>query len=170
MPVFKIVGHALAFALLLASAASAQRVAPPRYGVGVDVTTAFYSQDVVPSGPSLGLRGRVALPVNADISVAGSIGVGAHIFGGTSDASYVLNPQTSLIVTLPGDSSARYVLGGFGVFLPINGGGGGPSIHLGAGMAIPLSEASLFVEADPSLVFGQDSVVPVLAVRGGVIF
>lgn len=162
--------RALTLVLLLASSASAQRSAPPRYGVGFDVTTALYNQDVLPSGPSLGLRGRVALPVNADISVAGSVGINAHIFGGTADASYVLNPQTSLIVTLPGDTSARYVLGGFGVFLPINGGGGGPSIHLGAGLAIPLSEASFFVEADPSLVFGEDSVVPILALRGGVIF
>ncbi len=160
----------LTLILLLASSASAQGVAPPRYGVGFDVTTALYSQDVVPSGPSLGVRGRVALPVNADISVAGSIGIGAHVFGGTSDARYVLNPQTSLIVTLPSDGAARYVLGGFGVFLPFSGGGGGPSIHAGAGLALPLSVASLFVEADPSLVFGEDSVIPVLAVRAGVIF
>lgn len=159
--------RALTLVLLLATAASAQRSTAPLYGISFDATTALYSQDVIPSGPSLGVRGRVALPVNADISVAGSVGINAHIFGGTADARYVVNPQTSLIVTLPG---ARYLLGGFGVFLPFSGGGGGPSIHLGAGLAIPLSEASFFVEADPSLVFGQDSVVPILAVRGGVIF
>ena len=161
--------RALALLLIVSASAAAQRAAPPRYGVGFDVATAFYG-DVVPDGPSLGVRGRVALPVNADVSVAASLGVAAHLFGGTSDADYVLNPQTSLIVTLPSQGSARYVLAGFGGFLPITGGGGGPSIHAGAGLAIPLNEASFFVEADPSVVFGEDSVVPVLSVRAGVIF
>ena len=157
--------------LLLCLAASASAQAPaPRYGVGFEITTALYGQDVVPDGPSLGLRARAALPVNADVSVAASLGLGAHVFGGTSDADYVLNPQTSLIVTLPSDRSARYLLAGFGGFLPLTGGGGGPSIHAGAGLAIPLREASFFAEADPSLIFGQDSVVPVLALRGGIIF
>lgn len=160
----------LTLAASLASVASAQRAAPPRIGVGFDVASALYGQDVVPDGPALGLRVRGALPVNADVSVAASLGFAAHLFGGTSDARYVINPQTSLIVTLPGNSSVRYVLGGFGVFLPFSDGGGGLAIHGGAGVAFPLSETSFYVEADPSLVFGEDSVVPVLSLRGGVIF
>ena len=158
----------------LAPPASAQSrgTAPPRIGVGFDAITAFYGQDVVPDGPSLGVRGRVALPVNADVSVAASLGIGAHVFEGSSDARYVINPQTSVIVTLPsaGSASVRYVLGGFGGFLPLSDGGGGPAIHAGAGLAFPLSQTSVYLEADPSLIIGEDQTVPVLAVRAGVIF
>ena len=161
--------RALTLALALAAAASAQ-TAPPRIGFGFDVVTALYGQDLVPDGPSLGVRGRVALPVNADVSVAASLGVGAHVFSGSSDARYVLNPQGSVIVTLPRSGSARYVLGGFGAFLPLSDGGGGPTIHLGYGWAFPLSETSFFAEVNPSLIVGEDSVVPVAAARAGIIF
>ncbi len=162
----------LLLVLLLTPAALAQRDGSiePRYGVGFDVTTAIYGQDVIPDGPSLGLRGRVALPLNADVSVAGSLGLGAHLFEGADDARYVLNPQVSVIVTLPSRRSARYVLGGFGGFLPLSGGGGGPSLHLGYGWAIPLTETSLYAEIDPSLVIGEREAVPVIALRTGVIF
>ena len=160
-------------ALLLAAPADAQRygATPPRVGAGFDLVTALYPQDVVPDGPALGVRGRVALPVNADVSVAASLGLGAHVFGGGDDTRFVLNPQTSVIVTLPGgQSSVRYVLGGFGGFLPLSGGGGGPAIHGGIGWAIPLSETSFFAEVDPSLIIGDEAAVPVLAARAGVIF
>ena len=164
--------RALLLALLLVPAASAQRYGPiePRIGVGFDVATAVLGQDIIPDGPSLGLRGRVALPVNADVSVAGSLGIGAHLFEGADDARYVLNPQASVIVTLPSRGSARYVLGGFGGFLPLSGGGGGPSLHVGYGWAIPLTETSLFAEINPSLVVGEREAAPVIAVRTGVIF
>ena len=165
---------AVLLGLGLASAAAAQSLgaAPPRIGVGFDVATALWGQDAIPDGPSLGVRGRVALPVNADVSVAASLGIGAHVFEGSDNARYVLNPQTSVIVTLPspGAGSVRYLLGGFGGFLPLSDGGGGPAIHAGAGLAFPLSEASVFLEADPSLIIGEDETVPVLAVRAGVIF
>ena len=157
--------------VLTAAAADAQRDSvAPRYGAGFDVATAVLGQDVIPDGPSIGIRGRVAIPVNADLSVAGSLGLGAHLFGGSDDTRYVLNPQVSAIVMLPSDGSARYVLGGFGGFLPFSGGGGGPSLHLGYGIAIPLTDTSLYAEVDPSLVIGDTEVVPVLAVRTGVIF
>ena len=163
----------LLLALLLAAPAGAQRYgdAPPRIGAGFDLITAVYSQNVVPDGPALGVRIRGALPVNADVSVAASLGVGAHVFGGGDDTRFVLNPQTSLIVTLPGDGpSVRYALGGFGGFIPFSGGGGGPSIHAGVGWAIPLSETSVYLEVDPSLIIGDTEAVPVLAARVGVIF
>lgn len=161
------------FALvLLTCPAGAQSTgaAPPRIGVGLDLSTAVLSQDLVPSGVALGLRGRVALPVNADVSVAASLGIGTHVFGGRDDASYVLNPQTSVIVTLPGGPTARYVLGGFGGFIPIGEGGGGPSVHLGYGLAIPLYETALYLEINPSLIVGERETTPMIAVRGGVIF
>ena len=154
-----------------AAAADAQSGSvAPRYGAGFDIATAVLSQDVIPDAPSIGIRGRVALPVNADLSVAGSLGIGAHLFGGADDTRYVLNPQVSVIVMLPSDRSARYILGGFGGFLPLSGGGGGPSIHLGYGLAIPLTDTSLYVEVDPSLVIGETRAVPVLSLRTGVIF
>ena len=135
--------------LTLALAASASAQSPPRVGFGFDVITALYGQDLIPDGPALGVRGRVALPVNADVSVAASLGVGAHLFSGSSDARYVLNPQTSVIVTLPRSGSARYVLGGFGGVIPFSDGGGGPTIHLGYGWALPLRETSFFAEVQP---------------------
>ena len=35
---------------------------------------------------------------------------------------------------------------------------------------IPLTETSLFAEVNPQIVVGEDETVPVLAIRGGVIF
>lgn len=162
----------LAVAMAAPGAAQSYGSVPPRIGVGFDVVTAVLSQDLIPEGPSLGLRGRVALPVNADLSVAASLGIGAHIFEGRSDTRYVLNPQAELVVTLPrGDGNAvRYVLGGFGGFVPLSGGSGGPTLHAGYGWAFPLLETSMFFEVNPSLVIGEDDVAPVLGARAGVIF
>ena len=160
----------LLLAVLLASPppASAQG-ATPRFGVGFDLVGALPGQDLVPDGLGLGLRGRVALPVNADLSVAGSLGISANVFEGRAETDYVLNPQASLIVTLPGRSSARYVLGGFGGFLPFDG-AGGPSLHAGAGWAVPLNETSIYFELNPSLVVGAEETGVVVAARTGVIF
>ncbi|WP_412067724.1 hypothetical protein [Rubrivirga sp. IMCC43871] len=163
----------LAAAVLLGSVpALAQRFgdAPPRIGVGFDVATAITNQSLIPDGPSIGLRARAALPVNADLSLAASLGVGAHLFEGAGEARYVANPQASIIVTLPGRGAARYLMGGFGGMVPLSGGGGGLTLHAGYGWAIPLTETSLFVEVNPSLVIGERETTPVLAVRTGVIF
>lgn len=156
-------------ALVVAGPVWAQ-VAPPRYGIGFDASTALFGGDLTPDGPALGVRGRVALPINADLSAAASLGVSAHLFEGTRDARYVLNPQTSLIVTVPGGHSVRYFLGGFGGFIPLDGGGGGPTVHGGVGWAIPLNATSLYVEVDPSLIVGQDATGVLLSARAGVIF
>ena len=162
---------ALVLAVSLPASAQSFGATPPRIGAGFEVQSALYGQDVLPNGPSLGVRVRAALPVNADVSVAASLGLGAHLFEGADDSAYVLNPQTSVIVTLPGGGrGVRYVLGGLGGFLPFSGGGGGASIHAGVGTAIPLLESSFYFEVDPSLVIGADASVPVLALRAGVIF
>jgi len=162
---------ALALTVLLAPAVDAQRYSsPPRFGVGFEVQSALLDQDVIPNGPSLGIRGRVALPVNRDVSVSGGMGLGAHLFEGADQARYVLSPQASVIITLPSRGSARYVFGGAGGILPFSGGGGGPTLHIGYGLAIPLSDTSLFVEVNPQIVIGERASAPVLAVRGGVIF
>ncbi len=161
-------------ALFLTPDATAQRFAPSpaRYGVGFDVTSAIPGQELIPKGIAVGLRGRAALPINADVSVAAELGIAAHLWDGANSTQYVLNPQTSLIVTLPAreGGAIRYVLGGFGGYLPFSGGKGGPSIHLGIGQAIPLNDTSLYAEFDPSLLIGGDETTVVIALRGGVIF
>ena len=159
----------VAFVAAAPLAAQPGRSAPPRFGVGFDVVSAFYPQSTVPDGPSVGFRGRVALPVNADLSVAASLGAGAYPFASDSDARYLLNPQTEVIVMLPG-ARVRYLMGGFGGYVPVGGGGGGTSIHAGVGWARPLSETSLFWEVNPALILADDAVLPVLAARAGVIF
>ena len=160
---------ALAAGLAAAPPARAQ-AAMPRFGVGFDVLGALPDQNLLPEGVAVGLRGRVALPINADLSVAVDLGLLANVFGGTSAARYTLNPQTSVIVTLPGRGNLRYLLGGFGGFIPLEGGGGGPTLHAGVGTAIPLRDTSLYAEFDPSLVLGQDETTLALAARVGVIF
>ncbi|HEX8385284.1 MAG TPA: hypothetical protein VF576_03815 [Rubricoccaceae bacterium] len=160
----------LALALLLAAPVRAQQAAPPRFGAGFDVSAALPGQSLLPPGVAVGARVRAALPVNADLSVAADVGLSAHLFEGSADARYVLNPQTSVIVTLPGRDAVRYVIGGFGGFIPLEGGGGGPSLHLGVGTAIPLRDTSLYLEFDPSLLIGESETTGVLAGRVGVIF
>jgi hypothetical protein len=160
----------LALAALLSATPARAQTAPPRFGFGFDVSAALPSQDLLPDGVAVGVRGRAALPVNADLSVAADMGLSAHLWEGSSSARYVLNPQTSVIVTLPGRDAVRYVLAGFGGFIPLEGGGGGPSLHLGVGTAIPLSDTSLYVEFDPSLLIGEEETTGVLAGRVGIIF
>lgn len=153
------------------SIALAQSATPPRYGVGFDFAFPVLGDQLLPDGLSIGLRGRGALPINADLSVAASLGVGAHLFADREPTRYVLNPQAALIVMLPGEGSAtRYVLGGFGGFVPLSGGQGGPTIHGGYGVAFPLRQTSLFIEGNPSIVLGEEDTGVVLAARAGVIF
>ena len=152
-------------------AAAQSAMQPPRFGAGFEVFGALPGQTILPEGVAVGARLRAALPVNADLSVAADLGVGALLWEGAAEARYVLNPQTSLIVTLPGRGpNVRYVLAGVGGFLPLSGGGGGTSLHLGVGTAVPLSATSIFFEFDPSLVVGQDETTGVHMARAGVIF
>lgn len=160
-------------ALLIAPAASAQNDAvSPRFGVGFDAIVVPPGQGLLPSGVALGVRGRAALPVNADLSVAASLGIAANPFSGGDDATTVATPQGSLIVTLPGSSGsdARYLLGGFGGYVPLSGGRGGASIHAGIGWARALNETSLYVELNPALVIGSEATTIAVPARVGVIF
>jgi len=148
-------------------------LAPPRVGVGFDVWGAPSGQTLIPDGVAVGLRTRVALPINADLSGAASVGLGAHLWEGSDNARWVANPQTSLIVTLPArrGRSLTYVLGGFGAYLPLdNRGGGAPTLHAGVGTAIPLNDTSFFVEVNPSLLIGRQETTGVIAARAGIIF
>jgi hypothetical protein len=162
-----------AFAQRPSSRTSRASLAPPRVGVGFDVWGAPAGQSLIPEGVAVGLRTRVALPINADLSAAASIGLGAHLWEGSANARWVANPQTSLIVTLPTryGRSLTYVLGGFGAYLPLdNRGGGAPTLHAGIGTAIPLNDTSFYLELNPSLLIGRQETTGVLAARAGVIF
>ncbi len=141
----------------------------PRFGFGFDAVVVPPGQDMLPEGLGLGIRGRVAVPVNRDLSVAGGVGVAGFVFQGQDDASYVFTPQLSVILTLPRRDSARYLLGGFGGVIPSEG-SGGPSLHLGVGWAFPLHDTSLYVEVDPALVVGSRETTVVIPLRVGVIF
>lgn len=161
---------ALALAFAVPAQAQSYALAPPRIGAGFETYVAFPNQRVIPEGVAVGLRVRAALPVNADLSVAASLGLAAHLWDGSENARWVANPQTSLIVTLPSRGSVRYIFGGFGGFLPFEGGGGAPTLHLGVGTAVPLRDTSVFFEVNPSLLVGETETTAVVAARAGVIF
>ena len=154
-------------ALLLAAPAFSQ-AAPARIGAGIDAVIVPLRAGDVDPGVGLGLRGRIALPLNSDLSGAASLGVSANLAG---SAVLTATPQVSLIVSLPGSGrSVRYLLGGFGGYIPLSGGGGGTTLHAGFGWAVPLSETSLYFEIDPAIVVGSSETTVVVPVRVGVIF
>jgi len=162
---------ALVFVPTLASAQSLQ----PRFGAGFDAVLAPPGQDVVPEGFGIGLRTRVAIPVNVDLSVAAGVGIIGFVLSGQDEARYLLNPQVSGILTLPRARWAGYFLGGFGGMIPLSNDpiiplDGGFTIHAGIGWVRPLSETSLYVEINPSLVIGENATTVVLPARVGVIF
>lgn len=144
----------------------------PRIGVGFDLVGLPPGQDLFPEGVAIGVRGRVALPLNADLSVAGSVGAASTLLaGGTSDAEWLLSPQISLIVTTPlRGNSSRYFLGGFGGLMPLNGDPGGFALHGGVGWAFPLRETSIYAELNPALVIGEEETTFAVPLRAGVIF
>ena len=167
--------YLLLFGILLfvAQDSSAQRSV--RLGVGFDAVAGLPSQDVVPEGFGIGIRGRAAVPVNADLSFAGGAGIIGFVLGGEDDATYVFNPQISAILTIPRARWATYILGGFGGFIPLSEDAfgnpeGGWAIHGGMGWALPLRETSMYIEVDPSLVVGSEETTLVIPARIGVIF
>ena len=168
-------------AALCAPAAQAQTrvsTAPvvPRFGV------AFNGLLIVPGGLGVGVRGRAAVPVNADLSVALDLGVNAMgvLLGGRDGADYVLDPQVSLVVNLPGMSVGgqrfTYLLAGIGGYFPTgtNADGtdlkGGPTIHAGLGWVVPLNETSVFYEVNPALIIADSRTSFAIPVRIGLIF
>jgi hypothetical protein len=166
---------ALGLAALRPPAAHAQRY-QPRFGTGFEALLALPEQDIVPEGLGLGIRGRVSVPVNLDLSVAADVGFSGFVLGGQDDATYVFNPQLGIILSFSRRESVRYLLGGFGGFIPLGEGdgfdepSGGPALHLGLGWAFPLNETSLFLEVNPSLIVGSEEATVVLPARVGVIF
>lgn len=138
-----------------------------RFGMGLN--TMLSSDD----GLGIGFRGRVSSPVNSDLSFAGDLGITGFVLGGREDATYVIDPQISAIVTLQGVERAPYVLAGIGGYFVASGDintNEGPTIHVGVGWVRALRETLLFYEVDPALIIGSDSVGLSIPFRIGVIF
>lgn len=139
----------------------------PRIGLGVNgmVSTA--------DGIGIGFRSRVSAPINADVSLALDAGFTGFILGGRRDASYVFDPQFSVIVNLPqqGDQLS-YLLFGAGAYVPLgeSSSSSGPTIHFGYGRVRVLQETSLFYEIDPAIIIAENRVDLVIPVRIGIIF
>ena len=160
---------ALALLLVLASPAVGQDLTP-RFGIGFQGTLS--TED----GFGIGARGRVSTPLNADLSVAGSLGFTGFVLDGTEDAVYLFDPQASLIITFPPTGNrASYLLAGVGGYFT-NGGSrdaddvSGPSVHLGLGQVQRLNETSLFYEVEAELILGSERVGLAVPLRIGIIF
>lgn len=142
------------------------QMSSPRFGVGFN--TLLSSED----GFGLGFRGRMSSAVNADLSLAFDLGVTGFILNGRDDASYVFDPQASLIVTMPGVDRASYLMGGLGAFISTADKSDaleGPSIHVGIGWVRALRESVLFYEVNPALIIGKKSVGVGIPFRIGII-
>ncbi len=136
----------------------------PRFGVGFSVV-ASTTDDV-----GLGLRARAALPLNANLSLGGDLGVTGFLFNGRDEAEYAIDPQFSFIVTLPGYDQAPYVMAGVGAYVSTSGSEGGPLFHFGVGRAQLIGEASIFYEIDPAIVIESNEVEFIFPIRFGLIF
>lgn len=124
-------------------------------------------------GLGLGFRGRISTPINADLSFAFDAGLTGFILGGSDDAVFIVDPQVSLIITLPGVEKAPYLLAGMGAFLDISKNDDsltGPTVHFGIGKVHTLRESILFYELDPALIIGKDKVAVAIPFRIGIIF
>ena len=142
----------------------------PRFGAGLQVLGNTVDDNIGP-----GFRFRVSAPINQDLSFGIGSAFTGYIFQGREDASYALDPQASLIVTLPGSGQeAAYVMGGAGAYVPFGNTNedarSGPTFHLGMGKVWLLSESSFFLEFDPALFVGQERTDVLLPIRAGVIF
>ena len=161
-------------ALLLFSTAPRHACAQeltPRLGLGFNTLLS------TSEGIGFGFTGRLSLPMNRDLSLAGSLTGPGFILRGRDDAVYGLEPRAAAIVTLPGSGdSAPYLLVGLGAYLPVStpddadDPANGPVLHAGYGRVHLLSETSFFWEINPGLVIQSTSVGLVVPFRIGVIF
>jgi len=168
----RVATHALlAFALILLTAAPALgQDLRPRFGLGFN--TAISTED----GVGVGMRLRGSAPVNSDLSFAIDLGVTGFIFEGRDEATYLVDPQISAIVSVPSNRPDRltYFLGGFGAYLPFDENNSNreaaPTLHFGIGRVHSLMETSIFYEVNPGLIIGEERVGLLLPIRAGVIF
>lgn len=143
----------------------------PHIGLGLDVILGPPDNRATDSGFGLGFRARASFPISYDVSLAGSAGILGSFFRGRDDAAVTLNPQIGVIVTIPRTPWAPYFLAGFGGYIPLSDEvGGGPAIHAGVGWARLLTDASIYLEVNPSLIIGATATSFILPLRAGVIF
>lgn len=138
-----------------------------RVGIGAQVLGSTADNNVGP-----GLRVRVSLPLNQDVSVGLGSGITGYIFRGRDDAAFALDPQLSAIVTFASTpNESTYVLGGTGAYVPFGDTStdSGPTFHLGVGRAWLLEESSVFFEFNPGFLVGKERTTLVLPLRVGVI-
>jgi hypothetical protein len=158
----------LALGLLAGAPIASQAQDRPRFGAGLQLMGSTVDNNVGP-----GVRFRTSVPINRDLSLGLGAALTGYVFEGRDDAAYAFDPQTSLIVTLPGSSQERtYVLGGAGAYVPFGNtdAASGPTIHLGVGKVWLLSESSFFAEVDPALFVGAEETHLIVPLRVGVIF
>ncbi len=142
----------------------------PRFGLGFN--TAISTED----GLGVGLRLRGSSPINADLSFAVDLGVTGFIFGGRDEATYLVDPQVSAIVSVPQGPPNRltYFLGGLGAYIPFETNAenpeAAPTLHFGIGRVELLTDTSIFYEVNPALIIGEERVGLLLPIRAGVIF
>jgi len=141
----------------------------PRFGVG------FGTMFSRPDGLGIGFRGRASAPVNSDVSLAVDLGFTGFILKGRKDATYVFDPQASVIVNLPSRTQTQaYGLFGVGGYIPVGNDVGdnvsGPTLHVGIGWVHPLYDTALFYEINPAIIIGEERIDFVLPLRIGLIF
>jgi len=129
-----------------------------------------------------GLHVRTSFPMNEDLSLALGTTLTGFLFEGQARTGYAVDPELTLIVTMPDPSnSSIYFLGGAGGHFPIgenrykNRDGdmdvtAGPTFHLGLGKVWQLGATSLYVELSPTLFFRRERTAVLLPLRGGIIF
>lgn len=160
-------------AVILASVSpgATEVLAQPRTSIGLGFNAVLSTEQ----GLGIGFRFRGARPLNEDLSLAADVGAVGFVLSGRDDASYLFDPQISLIVTIGSSRPGRatYVLGGFGAYLPTgedNKDSRGPTVHAGMGWVRGLYSTRLFYELDPALVIGEKGIDVVFPFRLGVIF
>jgi len=161
-------GLLLVFGLAFHPPLDARAQAGPRYGLGVQLMGSTVDNNIGP-----GFRFRVSAPLTRDVSLGFGSSFTGYILEGRDEASYAVDPQASLIVTLPGSGQeSLYVMTGAGAYLPFGATNAtsGPTFHLGLGKVWLLRQSSFFFELDPALYVGEDATSVIIPVRVGVIF
>lgn len=154
--------------LLVGDVALAQQAQRPNFGVGFNAVLSSTE------GLGVGIRGRAAWPVNADLSLAVGTGFTGFVLEGRDEATYLFDPQVSVIVTMNQNGPRTpYFLGGVGAAIPVNdktNADSGPTLHFGIGWVQGLRDTILFYEVDPTMLVGETEISFVIPFRIGVIF
>jgi len=159
-------------ALFVPSEVKAQALST-RVGLSTELIMNPFIDELTDRTAGIGIRGRVGFGFNDDLSLGVGLGVVSFIFDGTSNAEHIINPQLSLIVSLPGTRRFPYIFGGVGSIFRTGGDLSSRTflnLHVGYGLAFPLSESTFFFEIDPQLIVMSESSNLLIPLRVGVIF